>query len=473
MATNFSNWRCVAKILEPGLNEITFLDTRPNVFFIINNNPTYLYAGLESIPNNIKYEHLIKPNDTDIMGRPIPVSRIYIFNPKNITLTVKIFSDYTHFDIGLLKTIYARMDDDQLEKIKYDGVITGWQTPDVVNTFITNYDDLLEPINENIDNNTNIIYTLMDDFKNSIQDKIIDLIDVNINASNNLCTAFVGTNRILSNINKSIINLTDYSSYLISGINKMNTAIGLLDNILNKKCTCNGNSSTEPGPVEPEPGPVEPDDPEPPYDKNDYIIDEQHTITNNDTVILNNVERVLSISITCDNNSSIPCTETEIIATNKSMGPVKLNSKTTIYYPFNGTVEIYNNGLLPLPPQHYPINLNIKYVKNGIKIEDIPAITPPHLDHVFTKMEISPDNPKTLYNASSVEITSENITNDNGAAFVIKNANTNKNYGTIIIYKNTSKNLLNELGKYGYMDNTPITITSVTETCTLLIRHII
>lgn len=454
MATNFSNWRCVAKILEPGLNEITFLDTRPNVFFIINNNPTYLYAGLESIPNNIKYEHLIKPNDTDIMGRPIPVSRIYIFNPKNIALTVKIFSDYTHFDIGLLKTIYARMDDEQLETIKYDGIIKGWQTPDVVNTFITNYDDLIEPINENIDNNTNIIYMLMDDFKNSIQDKIIDLIDVNINASNNICTAFVGTNRILSNINKSITNLTDYSSYLISGINKMNTAIGLLDSILNKKCTCNGNSSTEP-----EPGPVEPDNPEPPYDKNDYIITETYSITNNDTIILNDVEKILSIKIE-NIGQSIPITELEIVATNKSIGPVKLHGNTEIYYPFNGTVEIYNRGLIVQPPYHIPFDINVHYVKKGIKNEDIPTIQPTQKDKIFTYLDMSPNITKKLYGASSVEIEGININDENGYVLKIEDENQSKLFGNIYLYDNMSKTLINEIGKYGYTNYTNISLTS-------------
>lgn len=253
MATTFSNWRCDPKTLEPGLNEITFLDTRPNVFFIINNNPTYLYAGLESIPNNIKYEHLIKPNDTDIMGRPLPLSRIYIYNPKNISLTVKIFSDYTHFDIGLLKTIYARMDDEQLEKIKYDGIITGWQTPDVVNTFVTNYDDIVNPLIENNDNNTGIIYTLIDGLKNTIAEKIADAITNNETLIQNLQNRILGTYPLLSSINHSIISKTDYSIYLISGLNKMNTSIGILTEILNKQCSCNNGGGTEPDNPEPKP----------------------------------------------------------------------------------------------------------------------------------------------------------------------------------------------------------------------------
>lgn len=419
MSTKISNWRCDTRILEPGFNEITFLDTRPNVFFIINNNPTYLYASLDSIPSKTKYEHVIKPNDTDVMGRPMPQSRIYFFNPKNVPVNIKIYSDYTHFDIGLLKTIFARMDDEQLDKIKYDGVITGWQTPDVVNTFITNYDDLVEPINEHIDDNSNIIYTLMDDFKNSVQDKIVDLIAANNQTSNNICMAFVSTNMILSNINKSIMNLTDYSSYLISGINKMNTAIGLLDGILNKKCTCNGSSSTEP-----DPGPVEPDNP---YDKNDYILTETYSITNNDTIVLDDVKKIISINIE-NIGQSIPITELEIVSDNKNLGPVKLLGDTTIYYPFVGTVEIYNNGLITVPPNHIPFNITVNYIKNGINDTDIPPIIPDKNNTVIFENTLSSNYRYSFNNVFNLGFRITNIYDGSkNVSLTFSNLNTNKN----------------------------------------------
>lgn len=235
---HFSKWRYDNIILKPGLNEFTFFDTRPNVFFIINNNKTYLYIGLDNLPDDNKYEHIVRPNATNIVGRPLPMSHIYFFNPKQNNINIKLYSDYTEFDIGLLKTIFAHIDDDDLNKIKYDGVITGWQTTDIVNVFVTNPEDIYG----NIVNSCNSIHDLIDEFKKNVLEKITD------NAAQ--------SKQLLSNINNSISNIklssiehniNNNSNYYISGIAKMNTMIDLLQNIINKLNNSNPGSGSGSG----------------------------------------------------------------------------------------------------------------------------------------------------------------------------------------------------------------------------------
>lgn len=143
---NKSTWRHDTYTLKPGLNEIYFNDTRPNAFYVVNNNNTYLYVGLKNIPTDTRYERKIRPNECDCFGRPLPVDRIYIINPKDIDLYIEISSIHENFTLELLKSINASMDDEQINRIRFDGVINGWQTDDVVMTSVVNLKELKDPV---------------------------------------------------------------------------------------------------------------------------------------------------------------------------------------------------------------------------------------------------------------------------------------------------------------------------------------
>lgn len=143
---NISTWRHDTYTLKPGLNEIYFNDTRPNAFYVVNNNNTYLYVGLKNIPTNTRYERKIRPNECDCFGRPLPVDRIYIINPKDIKLYIEISSIHENFTLELLKSINASMDDEQINRIRFDGVINGWNTDDTVMTNIVNLQELKDPV---------------------------------------------------------------------------------------------------------------------------------------------------------------------------------------------------------------------------------------------------------------------------------------------------------------------------------------
>lgn len=143
---NKSTWRHDTYTLKPGLNEIYFNDTRPNAFYVVNNNNTYLYVGLKNIPTDTRYERKIRPNECDCFGRPLPVDRIYIINPKDIDLYIEVSSIHENFTLELLKSINASMDDEQINRIRFDGVINGWQTDDVVMTSVVNLKELKDPV---------------------------------------------------------------------------------------------------------------------------------------------------------------------------------------------------------------------------------------------------------------------------------------------------------------------------------------
>lgn len=146
MINKNSTWRSDTYVLNPGLNEIYFSDTYPNAFYIVNNNNTYLYVGLKNIPTNSRYERKIRPNECDCFGRPLPLNRIYIINPTELKLNVEISSVHENFTLELLKSINASMDDEQINRIRFDGIINGWNTDDTVLTSVINLNDLKEPL---------------------------------------------------------------------------------------------------------------------------------------------------------------------------------------------------------------------------------------------------------------------------------------------------------------------------------------
>lgn len=133
---NNSSWRKTSVTLNSGLNEVSFNDTKPNVFYVVNTSNTYLYFGATNIPTAKSYEWRVKPNTSDAFGKPLPTGKLYIVNPTDDVVTLEVYSDVQAFDIDLLKNLNANMDDEQIDRLKFDGIVRGWDALESVKTKI-------------------------------------------------------------------------------------------------------------------------------------------------------------------------------------------------------------------------------------------------------------------------------------------------------------------------------------------------
>lgn len=123
-----SSWRRQTIHLHPELNEVDFIDSKPNVFFITNTSPHYLYVGMIKIPSEKSFEKDVKPNCSETFGRPLPLTKLYIYNPSVDTIEVELFSDNQDFDMAMLKSFNVNFEQKALDYIKFDGIVKGWDT---------------------------------------------------------------------------------------------------------------------------------------------------------------------------------------------------------------------------------------------------------------------------------------------------------------------------------------------------------
>lgn len=141
-------WQKQMLHLTPGVNEVYFNDTRPNAFFIINPNNTYLFFSIYGIPSQTRFDYRIRPNSTDAFGRPLPASRLYVYNPKDVGIDIELYSDEQPFNMSLLKALNLDLDDETIDKLKFDGIVKGWDTEDTVNVKVDNFTDLLDRLDD-------------------------------------------------------------------------------------------------------------------------------------------------------------------------------------------------------------------------------------------------------------------------------------------------------------------------------------
>lgn len=101
---NLSSWReDNITINANGVYTVTFLDTKPNMFYILNQNPAKLKVSISKLPRNNEYEFLITENSAMPFGRPLPTGQLYIYNTSDKEITVKLYSIYEKFDLNILK----------------------------------------------------------------------------------------------------------------------------------------------------------------------------------------------------------------------------------------------------------------------------------------------------------------------------------------------------------------------------------
>ena len=120
---DFSSWREQTVKIKQGLNEIDFIDTKPNMFIIQNDSSYSLKVSLSRASNDENYEFEIPKTTTKPIGRPLPVGKIYIWLDANMEFSIKIYSIQDTFDIEILNSPLISLDG---AEVKTDGLVKGF-----------------------------------------------------------------------------------------------------------------------------------------------------------------------------------------------------------------------------------------------------------------------------------------------------------------------------------------------------------
>ena len=116
----FSSWREQTVVCSAGVTDIDFIDSKPNQFIIQNITNTKLYIGISKIPSEKNYELCVEKNSTETWGRPTPTGKLFVYNPTNTEVTIKVFSVYNDFDMNVLKSMKVSFGD---VEVTTDGIV--------------------------------------------------------------------------------------------------------------------------------------------------------------------------------------------------------------------------------------------------------------------------------------------------------------------------------------------------------------
>ena len=122
---NLSSWREDHVTIEGGkVYTLTFLDTKPNMFYIQNPNNNILKVSIGKIPRPDSYEFKIDANSTITLGRPTPTGQIYILNDGGVSTNITVYSVVKEFDMNVLKNLAISVDNATFQS---DGIVRGFQ----------------------------------------------------------------------------------------------------------------------------------------------------------------------------------------------------------------------------------------------------------------------------------------------------------------------------------------------------------
>lgn len=126
-STAYSTWRTDKIEIEAGeMKDFAFFDTKPNLFYLQNPDEFPIYIGLDYIPNVSKFEFKIEKNSSDVFGRPLPCSHIYLLNPSSKKMLITLYSIADMFNIEVLKNLHVDLSN---QKLNSNSIIAGFQVP--------------------------------------------------------------------------------------------------------------------------------------------------------------------------------------------------------------------------------------------------------------------------------------------------------------------------------------------------------
>lgn len=128
LSKELSSWRKQIVTCKSGIiTTIDFMDTRPNIMFIMNPTEATLLASIDHSPTPKNYDFKIKEHYTRLIGKPTRTRQCYIYNDSSIDCDVQVYSLYDEkFDPSWIKDFNienVNISNETLEAIKK--MITG------------------------------------------------------------------------------------------------------------------------------------------------------------------------------------------------------------------------------------------------------------------------------------------------------------------------------------------------------------
>ena len=122
--TSNQSWKSQNVTIPAGfVQTVTFDNTTPNMFYIVNYSSTDLRISINSIPTLNRYEFLAPGSETSTFGQPTPTQQVYILNPSASPVDVLIFSVYDDFDFNVIRSSSVKLSADSIEDM---GVVNGF-----------------------------------------------------------------------------------------------------------------------------------------------------------------------------------------------------------------------------------------------------------------------------------------------------------------------------------------------------------
>ena len=128
LSKELSSWRKQIVTCKSGIiTTIDFMDTRPNIMFIMNPTEAVLLASIDHSPTPKNYDFKIKGHYTRLIGKPTRTRQCYLYNDSNLDCDVQVYSLYDEkFDPSWIKDFNienVNISSETLEAIKE--MITG------------------------------------------------------------------------------------------------------------------------------------------------------------------------------------------------------------------------------------------------------------------------------------------------------------------------------------------------------------
>lgn len=170
LSKELSSWRKQVVTCKSGIiTTIDFMDTRPNIMFIMNPTEAILLASIDHSPTPKNYDFKIKGHYTRLIGKPTRTRQCYIYNDSSIDCDVQVYSLYDEkFDPSWIKDFNienVNISSETLDtirdmitgKVVIDGVKEGLKLPVEDKVLTGKIVDISNVINNNIVNTTTAV----------------------------------------------------------------------------------------------------------------------------------------------------------------------------------------------------------------------------------------------------------------------------------------------------------------------------
>ena len=222
LSKELSSWRKQVVTCKSGIiTTVDFMDTRPNIMFIMNPTEAILLASIDHSPTPKNYDFKIKGHYTRLIGKPTRTRQCYIYNDSSIECDVQIYSLYDEkFDPSWIKDFNienVNISSETLDtirdmitgKVVIDGVKEGLKLPVEDKALTGKIVDISNVINNNIVNTTTAVNNSSNSnsSKFDIIGKKLDSILASLQATTNYISLTQETNFEISFTELTYINI--------------------------------------------------------------------------------------------------------------------------------------------------------------------------------------------------------------------------------------------------------------------------